>query len=190
MRTKFYIRSDTPEVTTRLAQIPGRVPRFRIWLVTSVMERNSERFEEATQSHAQALDPLVQHRPPGQVGAGRRLGKVVGEGQAEASSIHALPDSRSVHRTEAQDASPCLREAGAKNVLPLTSDFHTRRARSIFRQEVPNHACRAPATAKAEQGGAPWWRGRRWAKVNLDEWMRRSWWERIGGGRQKFRGLL
>ena len=99
MRTKFYIRSDTPEVTTRLAQIPGRVPRFRIWLVTSVMERNSERFEEATQIHAQAPDPLVQHRPPGQVGAGRRLGKVVGEGQAEASSIHDLPDSRSARFT-------------------------------------------------------------------------------------------
>jgi hypothetical protein len=50
MRTKFYIRSDTPEVTTRLAQIPGRVPRFRIWLVTSVMERNQRDLKRPRKS--------------------------------------------------------------------------------------------------------------------------------------------
>jgi uncharacterized SAM-binding protein YcdF (DUF218 family) len=102
--------------------------------------------------------------------------------------VEGLPEARSITicmihglstKSEAQDASPCLREAGAKNVLLVTSDFHTRRALSVFKKEVPNHAYSVAATSNADQFGAQWWRHRQWAKVNLDEWMRLTWWELI-----------
>jgi uncharacterized SAM-binding protein YcdF (DUF218 family) len=40
-------------------------------------------------------------------------------------------------KAEAQEASRCLEKVGGKNVLLLTSDYHTRRAVAIFRQEIP-----------------------------------------------------
>jgi uncharacterized SAM-binding protein YcdF (DUF218 family) len=82
-------------------------------------------------------------------------------------------------QAEAQDASLCLRRAGARNVLLVTSDFHTRRALSTFEKEVPGYFYSVAATFNADEFGAQWWRHRQWAKVNVDEWMRLSWWELI-----------
>jgi uncharacterized SAM-binding protein YcdF (DUF218 family) len=87
-------------------------------------------------------------------------------------SIHALST-----KTEAKDASFCLQQVGARNVLLVTSDFHTRRALSIFQKEVPGYVYSVAATLNAEEFGARWWKHRQWAKVNVDEWMRLAWWE-------------
>jgi uncharacterized SAM-binding protein YcdF (DUF218 family) len=63
--------------------------------------------------------------------------------------------------------------------LLVTSDFHTRRALSIFQKEVPNHIYSVAATLDPGEFGAQWWRHREWAKVNVDEWTRLVWWELI-----------
>jgi hypothetical protein len=42
-------------------------------------------------------------------------------------------------KEESKDAEKCLRREGAKSVLIVTSDFHTRRALEIFRREIPGH---------------------------------------------------
>ena len=104
--------------------------------------------------------------------------KYVG-GLPEAQSITICPIHGWSTKTETQDASRCLQQAGAGSVLLVTSDFHTRRALSIFLEEVPNHIYSVAATVDPNEFGAQWWRHRQWAKVNVDEWMRLTWWELI-----------
>jgi uncharacterized SAM-binding protein YcdF (DUF218 family) len=89
-------------------------------------------------------------------------------------SIHGLST-----KAEAKDASYCLQQSGARNILLVTSDFHTRRALSIFQKQVPGYVYSVAATLNAEEFGARWWKHRQWAKVNFDEWMRLAWWELV-----------
>ncbi|MGA9040134.1 MAG: YdcF family protein [Terriglobales bacterium] len=100
-------------------------------------------------------------------------------GLPEAQSITVCPIHGLSTKTEAQDASMCLQRAGARNVLLVTSDFHTRRALSTFEKEVPDYAYSVAAAVDANEFGAQWWKHRQWAKVNLDEWLRLGWWELI-----------
>jgi vancomycin permeability regulator SanA len=80
-------------------------------------------------------------------------------------------------RDESRDAEKCL--AGMNRVLIVTSDFHTRRALSIFRKEIPTHEYSIAAARLESQFGAPWWSRRQWAKTCVDEWMRLLWWNLI-----------
>ena len=100
-------------------------------------------------------------------------------GLAEAQAITICPIHGLSTRTEAQDASQCLERAGARRVLLVTSEFHSRRALSIFQKKAPNHTYSVAAAADPNEFGAQWWRHRQWAKVNVDEWTRLIWWELI-----------
>ena len=82
-------------------------------------------------------------------------------------------------RDEAKEAATCLDHAGAHSVLVVTSDFHTRRALSIFKKELPHDSVSVAAAPDATQFGVKWWERRQWAKVNLDEWLRLVWWKGI-----------
>ena len=79
-------------------------------------------------------------------------------------------------KAEAQDAAACLKGLPGKNLLIVTSDFHTRRALNIFRRELANYNCHVAAAYDDRQFGAHWWQHRQWAKVNFDEWIRLVWW--------------
>lgn len=82
-------------------------------------------------------------------------------------------------KDESKDAEKCLAREGAKRVLIVTSDFHTRRALSIYRREVPGHDYSVAAARNAEQFGVRWWTHRQWAKIFMDEWLRFIWWKGI-----------
>jgi uncharacterized SAM-binding protein YcdF (DUF218 family) len=82
-------------------------------------------------------------------------------------------------RDEARDVGKCLAHDSVKRVLIVTSDFHTRRALSAFRREIPQYTYSSAAARDDEQFGAQWWRHRQWAKTFVDEWMRLIWWEGI-----------
>jgi uncharacterized SAM-binding protein YcdF (DUF218 family) len=101
------------------------------------------------------------------------------DGLPEAESISICSIHGLSTKAEARDASLCLTQSGARTVLLVTSDFHTRRALSTFRREVPAYVYSVAATLNADEFGAQWWKHRQWAKVNVDEWMRLSWWELI-----------
>lgn len=82
-------------------------------------------------------------------------------------------------RDESHDAEKCLaREAGSR-VLIVTSDFHTRRALSIFRHEVKGKSFSVAASRDDTQFGSRWWEHRQWAKTLVDEWLRLVWWNGI-----------
>src|SRR6266567_5687023 len=61
--------------------------------------------------------------------------------------VHELPEAGRVSicpiyglstKAEAQDVTQCLKTMGVHSVLVVTSDYHTRRALSTFRHELPD----------------------------------------------------
>jgi uncharacterized SAM-binding protein YcdF (DUF218 family) len=80
---------------------------------------------------------------------------------------------------EAQEASRCLEKVGGRNVLLVTSDYHTRRAVAIFRHEIPRFNFSVAAAHDPREFGAKWWQHREWAKTNFNEWMKLLWWEAV-----------
>lgn len=82
-------------------------------------------------------------------------------------------------KEESRDAAKCLQREGAKSVLIVTSDFHTRRALAIFRHELPSYRFSVAAAHNEEGFRAKWWTHRQWAKTFLDEWLRLFWWDAI-----------
>jgi len=102
--------------------------------------------------------------------------------------VHDLPQAAQVTvcpivglstKDESEDAERCLTREGGKKVLIVTSDFHTRRALSVFRREVPQYEYSVAAARDEEQFGVRWWSHRQWAKTCVNEWMRLIWWKAV-----------
>ena len=80
-------------------------------------------------------------------------------------------------RDESRDVEKCLAHEDGKRVLIVTSEFHTRRALSIFRREVPGKTFSVAAVRDSSQFGTKWWSQRQWAKTCVEEWLRFFWWK-------------
>jgi uncharacterized SAM-binding protein YcdF (DUF218 family) len=78
---------------------------------------------------------------------------------------------------EAVDVKRCLARRRVNSVLIVTSDFHTRRALSIFQKRLPQYEWSVAAASAPYHAANQWWRHRRWAKGALDEWEKYLWWE-------------
>ncbi len=100
------------------------------------------------------------------------------EGLPQAGSISVCPIYGHSTRDEVQDVARCLQGVSAHRVLLVTSDYHTRRALSIFNRVLPGDYGVA-AVFDEREFGAQWWRRREWAKVNLEEWLKLIWWELV-----------
>jgi len=79
-------------------------------------------------------------------------------------------------RDESRDAEKCIEMQNGSRVLIVTSDFHTRRALSIFRREIPSMSFSTAAAYDDTQFGTRWWTHRQWAKTCFEEWLRLIWW--------------
>jgi uncharacterized SAM-binding protein YcdF (DUF218 family) len=97
--------------------------------------------------------------------------------QPQAAALSICPITALSTKTESFESAACLRREGVHSVLIVTSDFHTRRARSVYRKEQPEFAFSVAASQDSSQFGERWWQHRQWAKTNLDEWFRLIWWE-------------
>jgi uncharacterized SAM-binding protein YcdF (DUF218 family) len=73
---------------------------------------------------------------------------------------------------EAQDAASLLRSMGARHVLLVTSDFHTRRAKKMFRAAMPDITFEVVAARDEHFTPRAWWRDREGRKTFLIEWMK------------------
>jgi DUF218 domain len=100
------------------------------------------------------------------------------DGLPQAGSITICPIYGQSTRDEARDVAGCLRGANARSILLVTSEFHTRRALSIFSRVLPANYSVAAAFDEREFG-VRWWQRREWAKVNFEEWLKLIWWEVI-----------
>ena len=97
----------------------------------------------------------------------------------QVTSVSVCPIDGLSTKEESKDAEKCLAREGAKSVLIVTSDFHTRRALSVFRREFPENEYSVAAARNAEQFGVRWWTHRQWAKIFVDEWLRFIWWKTV-----------
>ncbi|HEY6337940.1 MAG TPA: YdcF family protein [Candidatus Sulfotelmatobacter sp.] len=98
------------------------------------------------------------------------------QGLPEAATVSVCPIVGLSTKAEAQDVAKCLAGEKSERVLIVTSDFHTRRAVSIFRHELRGRTFSVAAVYDDAQFGARWWRHRQWAKTLVDEWLRLLWW--------------
>jgi hypothetical protein len=97
----------------------------------------------------------------------------------EAASIRICPIEGLSTRDESHEAEKCLESEEGGRVLIVTSDFHTRRALSIFRREVRGKSFSVAGARDETQFGTRWWAHRQWAKTCLDEWQRVLWWTTV-----------
>jgi hypothetical protein len=94
----------------------------------------------------------------------------------EKASVSVCPIIGLSTKAETQDVDQCLNRLGVHSVLLVTSDYHTRRALTIFRHELPQYHFSVAAVHDQQQFGTPWWKHRQWAKLDFDEWIRTVWW--------------
>ena len=71
----------------------------------------------------------------------------------------------------------CVDSVGAKSVLIVTSEGHTRRALSAMKTYAPGYQWSVAASSDPQEFGAKWWQHRQWAKMALAEWERMLWWQ-------------
>jgi len=82
-------------------------------------------------------------------------------------------------KAEAQEVVRCLGRTTGERILLVTSDYHTRRALSIFKRELKESEISVAAASDPAQFGDAWWKHRQWAKVNFDEWTKFVWWQMV-----------
>jgi len=97
----------------------------------------------------------------------------------EAASVRVCPIFGLSTRDESHDVANCLAQVEGTRVLIVTSDFHTRRALSIFRHEVHGKTFSIAAARDDTQFGTRWWTHRQWAKTCADEWLKLLWWNAV-----------
>lgn len=101
------------------------------------------------------------------------------QGLPEAPAVEVCPIVGLSTRDESHDVEKCLEHETGSRVLIVTSDFHTRRALSIFRHEIPGKSFAVAASYDDTQFGAHWWTHRQWAKTCYEEWLRMIWWRGV-----------
>jgi|SRR5215469_10802332 len=82
-------------------------------------------------------------------------------------------------KAESYDVEKCLANSGVRSILVVTSDYHTRRARSTFQHAFRGQRISVAAATNPIEFGRAWWQHRQWAKFNFDEWLRLVWWEGV-----------
>lgn len=100
-------------------------------------------------------------------------------GLPEANRVAVCPIFGFSTKAETEDVSRCLQSVGAHRVLIVTSEFHTRRSRMIFRHRLPQYHFSVAAAYNSGQFGEAWWTNREWAKTTLDEWMKMFWFQAV-----------
>lgn len=94
--------------------------------------------------------------------------------------VHVCPIREDSTVAETAYASKCLSglPAGAR-ILLVSSDYHTRRALSIFAARLPSYHWSVAAARDTNQFGMRWWQHREWAKNAAKEWQKLLWWALI-----------
>jgi uncharacterized SAM-binding protein YcdF (DUF218 family) len=105
----------------------------------------------------------------------RKFVEETSSGRPEIVKVCPIGEDSTVGETKYIQA--CLADAHAKSVLLVTSDYHTRRALSIFRNRLPMYAWYVAAAHDPTQFGVRWWTRREWAKRTAEEWQKLLWWD-------------
>lgn len=77
---------------------------------------------------------------------------------------------------EATEVKEFLSLMGVRSALLVTSQYHSRRALSVFRRMLPGIECGIIAVPEPYLFGVHWWQHREWTKCTFYEWTRLLWW--------------
>ena len=97
----------------------------------------------------------------------------------DAARIIVCPVPSQSTKGEAHDVAACLGSIGARKVLLATSDYHSRRALTVFRHELPGYEFSAASARDDHEYGHPWWKRRQWAKIFISEIAKLAWYELV-----------
>jgi len=90
--------------------------------------------------------------------------------------VHTCPNSAKSTLGEAASVARCLAPLHPARVLLITSDYHTRRALSVFRTALPRYTWFSAAAHDASDFGPDYWKSRQWLKVTFTEWQKLLFW--------------
>jgi uncharacterized SAM-binding protein YcdF (DUF218 family) len=90
-------------------------------------------------------------------------------GYPESYFVHFEHDARSTMEESAATVAE-LRRVGARSVILVTSDYHTRRAGKIFRAAAPDIDWNVVAAPDPYFSARGWWRQREGRKIFVMEW--------------------
>jgi DUF218 domain len=119
------------------------------------------------------VGPTIYHWSP------LELAKKYVDSEPQSAEASVCPIYGRSTKAEAKDVARCLEPLKAHSVLLVTSDYHTRRAISVFRQVCPQYEFSIAAAFDDREFGPRWWQHRQWAKINFDAWIRLVWWEAV-----------
>jgi uncharacterized SAM-binding protein YcdF (DUF218 family) len=94
----------------------------------------------------------------------------------ESAVVRLCPIASLSTRDETREVERCLTPQDGTRILIVTSDFHTRRALTIFRHELRDKTFSVAAAHDPAEFGTRWWTHRQWAKTFIAEWVRVLWW--------------
>jgi hypothetical protein len=97
----------------------------------------------------------------------------------QAAHVHVCPIRATSTVAESGDVARCLAPLQPHQVLIVTSDYHTRRALSIFQRRLPQYQWSIAAAYDDAQFRQDYWKGREWLKTTLLEWQKLVYWELI-----------
>jgi uncharacterized SAM-binding protein YcdF (DUF218 family) len=106
-------------------------------------------------------------------------------GLPEANRISVCAITGRSTAAETGDVARCIQSLGPHRVLIVTSDYHSRRALTIFWHRLPEYQWSVAAARNPAAFGDSWWTHREWAKATFDEWTKLIWWEAVDRWREK-----
>jgi uncharacterized SAM-binding protein YcdF (DUF218 family) len=160
---------DGPEKADAIVVLAGDSNDVRYWRGMQLLRQGygrdllldaAEDFTHYGQTSADAAEQFVS-RSAGALGPRVHVCRVRGDSTVE----------------ESKHVAACLEKLHARSALLVTSDYHTRRAFSIFRRRLPQYRWSVAAAGNSYLYGGNWWKNREWAKTTLTEWQKLIWWQ-------------
>jgi DUF218 domain len=166
-----YLVLDNPERTDAVVVLAGDRNDCRYYRALQVLNHDSPPllFVDSNTDEVQFGRPLATQQ---EEFIRRTTGTLI-------DRVRVCPIQGDSTEGETEYVQRCLADHGFKSVLLVTSDFHTRRALSIFRRRLPRYRWSAAAAHDQNRFGEKWWRQREWAKTTLLEWAKLIWWEMV-----------
>jgi uncharacterized SAM-binding protein YcdF (DUF218 family) len=97
----------------------------------------------------------------------------------QAARVHVCPLAAKSTFAEAAEAARCLAPLRPRRVLIVTSDYHTRRALSIFQRRLSQYEWSVAAAYNEVEFRQDYWNNREWLKTTLLEWQKLAYWELV-----------
>jgi hypothetical protein len=92
--------------------------------------------------------------------------------------VRVCPIREDSTEAETKYAAKCLSYLPpGSRILLVTSDYHSRRALSVFTNRLPSYRWYVAPANDPTQFGVRWWQRREWAKNDVREWQKLLWWE-------------